>query len=400
MADYSSIDPKECKRESLPRGVGLTSARTVILQSVLNNIKNHGRSSLREEVCGVLVGNLCVDRKKGSFLKIIGWIEGRYAEHQAGNVTFKSETWDFIHLELSAKYPESQIVGWYHTHPGFGIFLSAMDVFIHTNFFNFPWQPAYVFDPQAETDGFFFADGDKLIQESVSVIEDEAASVSKPVSPEDIEASYTGATVSLPAAKRILRAVCVMLTLFLIGGTCVTFMVLYDKNNALTTQLSNALARISTQESDHGSQAHRLQEQQRLIETLTTENRSHKKLIHKSGQDLELFRSRQENATKENERLLKECDALSSQVTILQSDLSGAVVERNAMQKERDALIAHKEALAKEIERLKDIAAVKRKDDVGKVSTNRAEPELSISSEPKEKTRRRWFFFGRQRNKD
>jgi len=190
------------------------------------------------------------------------------------------------------------------------------------------------------------------------------------------------------------------LTLFLIGGTCVTFMVLYDKNNALTTQLSNALARISTQESDHGSQAHRLQEQQRLIETLTTENRSHKKLIHKSGQDLELFRSRQENATKENERLLKECDALSSQVTILQSDLSGAVVERNAMQKERDALIAHKEALAKEIERLKDIAAVKRKDDVGKVSTNRAEPELSISSEPKEKTRRRWFFFGRQRNKD
>ena len=27
---------------------------------------------------------------------------------------------------------------------------------IHENFFGLKWQPAYVYDPQAETDGFFF----------------------------------------------------------------------------------------------------------------------------------------------------------------------------------------------------------------------------------------------------
>jgi proteasome lid subunit RPN8/RPN11 len=47
------------------------------------------------------------------------------------------------------------MVGWYHTHPGFGIFLSGMDLFIHQNFFTQIWHVAYVLDPRARTSGFF-----------------------------------------------------------------------------------------------------------------------------------------------------------------------------------------------------------------------------------------------------
>ena len=175
MADFSAVRQEECREAKLPDGCVLGASRTVVLQSVLNEIKEHGRSSMHMEVCGVLVGSLCWDG--GPYLLIDGRIEGKHASHQSGSVTFTSETWDFIHEELAGKHPGRIIVGWYHTHPGFGIFLSNMDAFIHENFFSFPWEPAYVFDPQAESDGFFFKNGTELVQEDVCVSADAAPSV-------------------------------------------------------------------------------------------------------------------------------------------------------------------------------------------------------------------------------
>ncbi len=178
MADFSAVRKEECRESKLPNGCELNGSHTVVLQSVINEIKEHGRSSMHAEVCGVLVGSLCWDG--GPYLLIDGRIEGKHASHQSGSVTFTSETWDFIHEELAEKYPDRKIVGWYHTHPGFGIFLSNMDAFIHENFFSFPWEPAYVFDPQAETDGFFFRVGTELVKEEVCVSPDVGPSVKEP----------------------------------------------------------------------------------------------------------------------------------------------------------------------------------------------------------------------------
>lgn len=178
MADFSSIRKEDCRQVKLPDGCKLSGSKTVVLQSVLNAIKEHGRSSMHAEVCGVLTGSLCWDG--GPYLSIDGRIEGKHASHQTGSVTFTSETWDYIHEELAAKHPGRAIVGWYHTHPGFGIFLSNMDAFIHDNFFSMPWNTAYVFDPQAETDGFFFRTEGNLAQEEVAVLPDVEPSVKKP----------------------------------------------------------------------------------------------------------------------------------------------------------------------------------------------------------------------------
>ena len=171
MINFSDIKQEECLEKALPEGIKLEASRTLATQSVINAIKAHGRSSMDKEVCGILVGNLC--RDKEPYLLIDASIEGKFARHQAGSVTFTSETWTYIHSELSEKYPEKRIVGWYHTHPWFGIFLSSMDVFIHENFFGVKWQSAYVFDPLAETEGFFFWHGGNLEQAAVSIIPDE-----------------------------------------------------------------------------------------------------------------------------------------------------------------------------------------------------------------------------------
>ena len=50
-------------------------------------------------------------------------------------------------VELALKAGE-EIVGWCHTHPGFGVFLSDFDKKQHERFFPKPWQIAYVMDSQ------------------------------------------------------------------------------------------------------------------------------------------------------------------------------------------------------------------------------------------------------------
>ncbi|MBI5549102.1 MAG: Mov34/MPN/PAD-1 family protein [Deltaproteobacteria bacterium] len=113
------------------------------------------------EVCGVLVGRLLKDAQ-GEFLHVTGVIRGEAAKQQGAQVTFTHETWNHIHSEMDKHHANEQIVGWYHTHGGFGIFLSDMDSFIHKNFFSASYQVAYVFDPLAGTEGFFQAKGDEL----------------------------------------------------------------------------------------------------------------------------------------------------------------------------------------------------------------------------------------------
>jgi len=126
----------------------------VIKQSVLNEIYRHGKSVDRIEVCGVLVGNVYRDGD-GPFLSIEASIRGDHASGASTSVTFTAETWTHIQETLELEHPGRRIVGWYHTHPGFGIFLSEMDTFICENFFPLAWQVAYVFDPVQHEEGCF-----------------------------------------------------------------------------------------------------------------------------------------------------------------------------------------------------------------------------------------------------
>jgi hypothetical protein len=56
---------------------------------------------------------------------------------------------------MDSRFADRAIVGWYHSHPDFGIFLSDRDVFIHEHFFNSPGQIAFVVDPVRKDEGVF-----------------------------------------------------------------------------------------------------------------------------------------------------------------------------------------------------------------------------------------------------
>lgn len=124
----------------------------IVKQSVLNAVYEHGHSRTDVEVCGVLVGGV-YRGQHGPYVYIEAMIQGVSAGSAIAQVTFTSATWDYIQDTLDKLYPTLRIIGWYHTHPGFGIFLSDMDLFIHNNFFNAPEQLAFVFIRSTATKG-------------------------------------------------------------------------------------------------------------------------------------------------------------------------------------------------------------------------------------------------------
>jgi proteasome lid subunit RPN8/RPN11 len=143
----------QTKRKPFP-GRSVIEPRVMIDPDVYAEIKKHAEETVAVEQCGVLVGNTCQD-DVGKYLVINGSIRGKHARNEGAQVVFTHETWDYIHSQMEANFKGRAIVGWYHTHPGFGIFLSDMDKFIQDYFFNQPFQVALVIDPTSAKEGLF-----------------------------------------------------------------------------------------------------------------------------------------------------------------------------------------------------------------------------------------------------
>ncbi|MDB5330000.1 MAG: hypothetical protein JWP03_1151 [Phycisphaerales bacterium] len=171
--DAASLRPNEFPLRILPKITGKREScyQVIFRQSVLEEIHRHGKGSTDAEVCGVLVGNVYQDIT-APWAYVEHCIRGNGAIGKQTQVTITSETWTRIHETLEAEYPGKRILGWYHTHPGFGIFLSGMDLFIQDNFFNTPWQIAFVYDPIGTDEGVFLWRGGKSVREDFLVERD------------------------------------------------------------------------------------------------------------------------------------------------------------------------------------------------------------------------------------
>ena len=129
--------------------------RIYISQSVYKKIHSFTKDKTTNESGGVLVGNVVEEFGKVHII-IRGFIEAKYCEGTPTTLKFTHESWEYIHRNIDEKYPKYKIVGWIHTHPNFGIFLSEYDKFIQNNYFNEENQIAYVIDPIQNIEGFYF----------------------------------------------------------------------------------------------------------------------------------------------------------------------------------------------------------------------------------------------------
>lgn len=114
------------------------------------------------EAGGLLVGYGCRDAR-GLYLLIEEAIPATSAQGQRLSVTFTHQAWEEMLARKQSEYPAHRIVGWYHTHPNLGVFLSERDLFIHQHFFADSMHIALVIDPADFTWGLFYWQNNDLV---------------------------------------------------------------------------------------------------------------------------------------------------------------------------------------------------------------------------------------------
>lgn len=128
--------------------------RVFLAEEAFDHCVSRGGADTTREVGGVLVGEVCRD-ENGPYVRIETAVDALHAEEKGAELTFTHATWEHINKELDTKHAGKKVVGWWHTHPGFGVFLSDRDQFIHRSFFNLPFQVALVYDPKSREHGVF-----------------------------------------------------------------------------------------------------------------------------------------------------------------------------------------------------------------------------------------------------
>lgn len=150
--DIRAIETTRLKVKAFPKVD--QGFRVVMAESALDRCVERGSADMTREIGGILVGEVLKD-DAGPYVRVDDTVDALHADEKGAELTFTHETWEHINKEMDTKHEGKTIVGWYHTHPGFGVFLSDRDEFIHKSFFDQPFQIALVYDPKTREQGVF-----------------------------------------------------------------------------------------------------------------------------------------------------------------------------------------------------------------------------------------------------
>lgn len=131
-----------------------------IVEAVLEEILEYSGQDLDHELGGFLVGGW--READGPRVEVRHFLPATDARSRPTSLTFTHDTWSAMTRQVEEKFPKQRVVGWQHTHPDLGVFLSGYDLFIHRHFFSEPWQVAMVVDPCREEFCFFQWRGDHI----------------------------------------------------------------------------------------------------------------------------------------------------------------------------------------------------------------------------------------------
>ncbi len=135
---------------------GRTGIKIFVTQTAFKAINNHANSDLDNEVGGWLAGRWCKDiDTKADYVVVEALLPAQQVRSGSTFLTFTHDSQVAMLAALEERYAKKGIVGWYHTHPRMGLFLSGYDSWLHDHFFPHPWQVALVVEPHSHTGGFF-----------------------------------------------------------------------------------------------------------------------------------------------------------------------------------------------------------------------------------------------------
>ena len=232
--------------------------KVYIKQDVYKALEKLAASDTTKELGSIILGEYCQEHGKTHVI-ISQYIEAKYTDASASTLTFTHETWDYVHTEHERRYPDKKIIGWQHTHPNYGIFLSNYDMFIQENFFNLPFQVAYVIDPIQNLRGFFQWKNGRIEKLKGYYIYDD---VGKP-----IKIEQTKVKKEEPAPAKTSKAASVLIALLCVATLFLSFFAI-SLNNKYEKQLEKQeeiLADISSQQEEIKNQKNEIEGQKTEI---------------------------------------------------------------------------------------------------------------------------------------
>ncbi len=122
---------------------------------VIRGIIYECQRAMPNEAIGFLVGMYC-NWNEEYFTMIDDYIPVK-GSGSPYHVTMDASTVGEALKILEKKYNDTKhfITGWYHSHPGYGVFFSNVDLISQLTFFNQPYHVALVVDPKKSEYGFF-----------------------------------------------------------------------------------------------------------------------------------------------------------------------------------------------------------------------------------------------------
>jgi len=164
IADITSLPPPS---KSL---AGRAELKVFMLNSAHDQMINHILLDKNIECGGVLVGYPFQDRITGeAFVIIVGVIPDLSDNRSVIHFTVTPDAISRTRTILENEFPDLIAVGWYHSHPGHGVFLSGQDMTIVRGIYNESWNLAWVIDPQRKLEGIFYgSNGEAIVRNQSS----------------------------------------------------------------------------------------------------------------------------------------------------------------------------------------------------------------------------------------
>lgn len=136
--------------DDLLRWKSFTGSAVAVHTDAMQQMRVHASSSA-DEIMGILRGRVLAENGRTLTLVLRAEpIEKASESRTSVHMTQASwqQAWSTMHDDLP-------VVGWYHSHPGFGIFFSHTDSASQRSYFREPWQVGVVIDPHSSATGAF-----------------------------------------------------------------------------------------------------------------------------------------------------------------------------------------------------------------------------------------------------
>lgn len=122
---------------------------------VHRQIARFAKASHGKECVGLLLGTI-EPEANARVIHISAAAPAKCAAGDSASIRISLDAWEEMLAIRDSQYPKLRVLGWFHSHAGWGFFMSDADMFIHRHFFPHPNMVAYVLDPTTGRDGFFY----------------------------------------------------------------------------------------------------------------------------------------------------------------------------------------------------------------------------------------------------